>query len=283
MINKKNQRRSLILLAIATIIAIQFSACREKCRDLITEEVSITDKIRGVIVEGPWQVVVTQDSNYNSAVLEYCVSKKTKVSAQLLPNGYLHIRLSLSGNNYHDHDFRVNIQATSLEKIEVSGAAEVYPYGHFYSLGEISLSGASNVYGLMGEGNFAKIKLSGASSLQILRFDGNNIDADISGASQAYWGINVRRCSVNCSGASIFYGDGYAEETSFTGSGASNLKTFDLESENLDIDLSGASIAEVTVNNTIKGRVTGASTLKYRKATNVDVLSQGASTVMRVN
>jgi len=288
MINRKNQRKSLVLLAIAAIVAIEFSGCGKDCYEcqvFTTEELSITDKITGIIIDGPWDVTITQEDTDNSAVLDYCVSEKSKVSARLLSNGYLHIRVS-TRRNVHHNDFRATIQAASLKKIEASGAASIRTYGHFCSLENISLSGASAVNGLSGEGFFAKIKLSGASTLKDFSFDGNSINADISGASNANFdNLNLEYCKVDCSGASVFaVRKAYVPECLFIGSGASSFKTRNLESENLVIHLSGASTAEVTVNNTITGSLTGASMLKYRKAVNVSgVSTSGASKISRLD
>jgi len=286
----KKQRRSSLILLAAVFVAILFSTCikfhyNDECRNVYTEEISITGEITGVIIEGPWQVTITQDSICNDAVIEYCDSKYHKVSAKLLPNGYLHIRVSFSGNVYHDDVFRATIQAASLEKIEASGAASIRTYGHFCSLENISLSGASTINGLLCDGFSAKIKLSGASTLKGFSFDGNSMNADISGASKANLdNINVEYCTVDCSGASTFRSSGYAGECSFTGSGASDFKTLNLGSKNLNIQLSGASDAEVTVNNTIKGSLSGASKLKYKNAANVSGVSvTGASKMVKIN
>ena len=275
---------SLILLGTAFLVAVVFSACRNECRsckDLTVEELSIPKDIRGVIIEGAWDVIITQDSSENTASIEYCKGLKGKITHTLLPNGYLHIKLSLSGSQCYDGVFRANINAVCLERIEASGASDIRTYGHFCSLKDISLSGASSVNGLSCEGFAAKIDLSGASILKAFTFFGNSIDAEISGASEMRFNtIDIDYCAVNLSGASIFSGGGYAVKTIFDASGASDFKTFNLESENLDIDLSGASEAEVTVNNTIKGRITGASTLRYRGGANVSgVSTSGASSI----
>ena len=238
--------RKLILLTIALIVAIQFSACRKECENLTTEEVSITGQIQGVIIEGPWDVTITQDSTNNNAVLEYCACEKNKVSAKLQSNGYLHIKISSWSHSHCNDVFRATVNAVALKKIEASGATNIRTYGNF---------------------------------------TGNSTDVDLSGASKVTMdGISVEYCSVNCSGASTFKCSGYAAETSFTGSGASNIKTLNLVSENLNIDLSGASEAEVTVNNAIKGRVSGASTLKYKRAKDVSGVSvSGGSKIIRLD
>ena len=286
---KRDTKCSLILLGTAFLFAVVFSTCGKECRsckackDLTVEELSITNDIQGVIIEGPWEVIITQDSSKNSAVLEYCESVKDKVTSKLLPNGYLHIKLSTVGHSYCYSNivFRANINAVCLERIEASGAVEIRTYGHFRSLKEISLSGASSVNGLSSEGLAAKIDLSGASILKAFTFLGNSMDAKISGASEMRFdNIDLDYCTVNLLGASLFSGGGYAVKTVFDGSGASHFNTFNLESKNLDIDLSGASEAEVTVNSAIKGKLTGASMLKYKGGASVSgVSTSGASSI----
>lgn len=285
----KNLKSNLILLTIATIVAIQFNACKkdctnEKCRDnLTTKEVPITGKIKGVIIEGPWDVTITQDSSNNSAVLEYC--SRGEISAKLLSNGYLQIKISSLGNLYHNHGFRATIKAAALEKIEADGATKIRTYGHFCSLNDISLSGASSINGLSSEGFDLNIELCGASDLKSFTFSGNSMNTKLSDASEMHFSsIDLDYCTVNLSGASVFSGGGYADKSVFTGSDASDFKTLNLVSETLDINLSGVSVAAVTVNNNIKGRLTDASTLKYKGDANVSGVSlSGESRIIKLD
>ena len=278
-------RQKFARFAFAATVTLVFIACTKDNR-LTQEEIPITDKIKGIIVEGPWEVVVTQDDVNNHVSLEYCVGEKNRISARLLPNGYLYLKISGRGN-LGNKIFRARVQVATLEKIEASGAARIRSYDNFMSMNsDISLSGASSLNGLVVCFGELNITISGASRLKDLTFFGKSINANLSGASDLslkYGEIDFD-CTVDCSGASIFTGSkGSASKCSFTGSGASSFKARNFESDNLDIDLSGASMAEVTVNNTIKGSLTGASTLKYRKATNVNVSTHGGSKVTRVN
>ncbi|MCL2435436.1 MAG: DUF2807 domain-containing protein [Lentimicrobiaceae bacterium] len=280
----KNQTRktSLLLIIVATI-AILFSACcKEQEFDLVEKEVQISGTIKGIIIEGPWEVVVTQDSENNSATIQYNVPE-SKIRTELRSNGYLFIRVH-NVNNYNRVKLKANIKATELKNIEGSGATIIYTYGEFDTSADIILSGASKIDGFSCKGEYLSIDLSGASRVKNCTFTGNRFDAMLSGSSNAnFRNLEVeKRCKVNGSGASRFDGSGYAGETSFTGSGSSFFHTFDLESEKLDIDLSGASLAEVTVNQTITGRLSGASTLKYKKATDVRVSTSGGSKVIPV-
>jgi phage shock protein PspC (stress-responsive transcriptional regulator) len=253
----------------------------ETKNNLTQKEILITEKIKGVIIEGPWEVIINQNDTSNSASIEYDVSD-SKITTQFRSNGYLHIKVS--GNNFRKKTLNATINAAQLENIEVKGAATIKTYGQFNASPFISLSGASELTGFLCDGENAKIILSGASSMKNSSFKGKNLDAKLSGASELIiHDMQVERCKVNISGASDFKGDGNAYDLIFSSSGASSLKTFDLESENLNIDLSGASSAEVTVNQTIKGTLTGASTLRYKKAEDVrNVSKNGGSRIINV-
>jgi hypothetical protein len=283
----KNQTKfTPMLLAIAAIITLfSCTSCNNECKDLTTETLTITQTIQGVIIEGPWEVSISQDSLENSAFLEYSTSKKQKITAEVLPNGYLYLKVNSWGASNCRNAFRATVKATALEQIEGSGATIIRTYGHFSSLQKITLSGASKVNGLSCDGSTAKMKLSGASILESVTFTGYEIDADFSGASDATFdNVNLEFFKVDCSGASKLTCKGYATKTNFIGSGASTFKTLNLESENLDVDLSGASEGEVTVNNTIKGRLAGASMLKYKRATDVSgVHLSGSSRIVKLD
>ena len=289
-IQNKQTKKSLFMLTIVAIVVILFTACHKDCYEgcdgYTTETVAISGQIKGVIIEGPWNVSITQSDTDNSAELQYCSSKKVKVTSQHLPNGYLKVKVTTRGAiNIHHDDFKATIVAASLEKIEGSGACYISTFGHFGSLSNISLSGASVISGLSGDGTSLRIDLSGASNLKEFKFEGQKIDAYFSGASIGRFdNINIEEFILDCSGASNINCSGYAAKTSFNGSGASILKTLSLELENLDIDLSGASNAEATVNNKIKGRLSGASILKYKRATDVgDVHCSGSSKIIKLD
>ncbi|MCL2167618.1 MAG: DUF2807 domain-containing protein, partial [Lentimicrobiaceae bacterium] len=180
---------------------------------------------------------------------------------------------------------RANLKAEMLETIDASGAAGINIFGEFNSDTEIDLSGASHLDGYWCEGKNTEISLSGASKIKNFSFFGEYMKVELSGASQMdVKNSELNRCKVNVSGASKFNAKGFATETEFTGSGASYFYTFDLESDNLNIDLSGASNGEVTVNHKIKGNLSGASILKYKRAENIwDVNITGGSKIIKVD
>jgi hypothetical protein len=269
--NQKNQTKKVALwLTLVATVAILFSACSKNYDhyELVQKELTISGQIKGVIVEGPWEVSITQADENNSAFIEYNVPDK-KIKAELRPNGYLHLKL-YNLTNYRNVKLKANIKAAVLENMEGSVAAALYTYGQFDCATDISLSGASILDGFLCEGDYIKMDLSGSSNLKKGSFKGKRMDAKLSGASLAtFSNVEVNNCKINASGSSKFTASGYAEEADYNGSGASLFYTFDLESENLAIDLSGSSNGEVTVNHKIKGTLSGASILKYKKAEDI--------------
>jgi hypothetical protein len=302
-------------LVLAVVAAILLNACGKDSR-LIQEEVTITEKIKGIIVEGPWEMeVIMQDSVNNSALLEYNESVKNRVSAELLPSGYLHLKIA-SGGNMRKKVFRAIVNASWLEKIELSGAADIHisewyettyldvidisligssklnwgglvPSGRKVGVVNIAVSGASTFGGTTIKGSIVNAKISGASYASFSYY-GYSMEAEVSGASElSLWGSQIiNYCAVDCSGASKFEYkvNGYAGTCSFKGSGSSHFETQDFEADYLDVELSGASEAKVKVNKTIIGSLTGASTLQYKNAKDVSGVSvDNTSKIVRVN
>jgi hypothetical protein len=284
---KKN--KTYLLGLFAAIAIFLTSCCKDDhcCKDNTSTQksISINSNILGVIIEGPWEVSITQDSIKNDAMIEYPACAENKITAALRSNGYLFIRVRNA--HYHNHSYTATINATALEKIDASGAVAIRTYGHYYSDSEITLSGASSVNGFWCEGKDAEITLSGSSLMKNFSFYGKKMDADLSGASHLTMNdVILDRGKINCSGSSKFEGAGTILETTFTGSGASAFKTLKIVSENLDVDLSGSSLGEITINNSIKGSLSGASVLKYREAdgsVQVNVTTTGGSQVIRLD
>jgi len=167
--------------------------------ELIQKEIRISEKINGVIIEGPWEVTITQDDLNNSAEIEYNVPN-SKITTDIRSNGYLYLRASSLGS-HRNKTLNATIHAPSLEKIKGSGAANIKTFGVFPTACDVSLSGASKLNGLSCEGNNASISLSGASKLKNFTLDGHSVDVQLSGASLAEVSVN-QTIKGNLSGAS---------------------------------------------------------------------------------
>lgn len=88
--------------------------------------------------------------------------------------------------------------------------------------------------------------------------------ASVSGAADAELDISAENLKIDLSGASELKLSGSVEMMVIQGSGASDLKAFSLTARHVDARLSGSSDADVTANESLKARVSGAGGLTYR-------------------
>jgi Putative auto-transporter adhesin, head GIN domain len=104
----------------------------------------------------------------------------------------------------------------------------------------------------------------------------------VTGTSAVTGPIQVDRLQATASGATTLALSGQAGELQLSGAGTSRLLLTDLAVRNLDVVLSGASHATVTVNDTLAAQTNGASALRYRGNPNITrEQSSGASSIAR--
>lgn len=107
--------------------------------------------------------------------------------------------------------------------------------------------------------------LSGASRLTLEnKWTVSDGRIDLSGASDATGEVVAQRLYLDTNGASNL--DLYGEIASLNAklSGSSDIRDYDLNVDNLNIELSGSSEAFLSVDNTIDVKASGASTLNYK-------------------
>ena len=115
---------------------------------------------------------------------------------------------------------------------------------------------------LVGAPIFEKITTSGASTVKSTGLiEGENLHLTANGASNLYLSVKTTDLKINASGASEFILTGYTENIEVDASGASNVKAQQLDVINADINLSGASEAQLSVTESIDGTVSGAADL----------------------
>lgn len=133
--------------------------------------------------------------------------------------------------------------------------------------------------------NLRKLMLDGTSiakSTNALNIDSLRIDNG--GASKAELEILGGSVSTRLSGAAALKLKGSANSLTADISGAANLKAYGLKTNEVDVDASGASSAEVTANTKLKAHSSGASEILYQgKAENKEVNASGASSVSMHN
>ena len=106
---------------------------------------------------------------------------------------------------------------------------------------------------------------SGSSAIQLEdNLEAEVVNVKLSGASDFYGTMDVDQLTLKASGASHATLSGSADFFNLRNSGSSQFEDYTFVVEDLDINLSGASSAKMTVNGKIDARLSGASRLKYK-------------------
>lgn len=147
-----------------------------------------------------------------------------------------------------------------------------------------NLSGSKDIKVYVSAPAFKKFEASGASGIT-----GENtitttetIDISVTGASNARLDVKAPKVSAEMTGASHITLTGETRDLSVDGTGASHAKCFGLLSENADVDVAGASSAEVFASVNLKADASGASHIRYKGAATVSQSASGASGVRKV-
>jgi hypothetical protein len=149
---------------------------------------------------------------------------------------------------------------------------------------EIVLNGAAQgkAQGFRSDRDLA-LKLSGASHLETADLQCGGFKVDISGASNLVGSATVlRSAELVASGASRVELAGSSNEARVELSGASQARLYRLTLNGANINVSGASNAQLTVNGKLDVALSGASRLEYSGNPSLgDVRVTGASTLTR--
>lgn len=133
--------------------------------------------------------------------------------------------ISTSGSWFRNPKFRAYISVKNLEKIHASGASDIHVQG--------------------------KLKF-------------NTLKLELDGASDFKGEVEVENLDIHQSGASDITISGKAVNAKIEASGASDIKGFDLVTDYLDVDVSGASDTKITVNKEMNVKASGASDVRYK-------------------
>jgi hypothetical protein len=111
--------------------------------------------------------------------------------------------------------------------------------------------------------SLTEIASSGDASIHLAGELSGEVSVTMSGASHLDAPVGIDHGTLELSGASVATLTGSAQELSASGSGASHLALEGLSVASLDVALSGASSAEVTVEDELSYDLSGASSLRY--------------------
>ncbi|MFT6502512.1 MAG: hypothetical protein ACJASQ_002639 [Crocinitomicaceae bacterium] len=235
-------KKSILLSALLAVILLMGSCKKESVKPLgsITTETRSLTGFDALDVSDAIDVEVTFDPNVESVVVEANSNLHQYILTDVV-SGRLKVRIK---NN-------VRIKSGATIKIYVSTTF----------LDAVGISGASRV-------EFTNELIT------------SFLDLDISGASTFQGGMTVTDFDADASGASDIEIWGSSNTSKMDLSGASKITDEDFVMNDLDIDLSGASRATLTVNGVINISASGASSLDYYGTGLIDNLeSSGGSNI----
>lgn len=126
------------------------------------------------------------------------------------------------------------------------------------------------------------IDISGAVELTSdgkLTFD--KLEIDGSGASEIDLELSANRLDIDFSGASEIDLKGKVTKVNIDISGASEISAYDLETDFMNLDISGAGEARVFVNEELNVEASGAASVRYKGNPSIDTNVSGAGSVKR--
>lgn len=217
-----------------------------------------------------------------SCMINTVASKNETTSTYEVNTSYksLKVKNAIRVEYRHDIDtLQIIADSSILSKIKVNydnEGIEIYASDFRRSYSVTAIVPASK--------NLQSIEIGGASSFTS---DGEikaeKLDIEVSGASHFDANIDCQSLEVSVSGASSAEIGGKAVNANIEVSGASKLSSNGeyLNTDYADVDLSGASTAEIICNKNITGEASGASKLSFRGAAKADVSTSGASKAVR--
>lgn len=217
-----------------------------------------------------------------SCIINTVASKNEATSTYKVNTSYksLSVRSAIKVDYRHDIDtLKIIADSSILSKIKVDydeEGIEIYATDFRRSYNVTAIVPASK--------ELQSIEIAGASSFSS---DGDikaeKLDIEVSGASHLNANIDCQSLEVSVSGASSAEIGGKAVNAKIDVSGASKLSSNDeyLNTDYADVDISGASKAEIICNKNITGEASGASKLSFGGAAKADVSTSGASKVSR--
>lgn len=215
-----------------------------------------------------------------SCMISTATSKNEATSIYDVNTSYksLSVRSAIKVEYRHDIDkLQIIADSSILSKIKVNydeDDIEIYASSFKSPFNVTALVPASK--------ELENIEIEGASSFSSDKeIEAEKLDIEVSGASKFDANINCQSLKASVSGASSASIGGEAMNAEISVSGASKLSSENLNTDYADIDISGASKAEIICNKNITGNVSGASKLSFGGTAKSDVSTSGASKVSR--
>jgi len=213
-----------LILSIAALALASASCKKIKGSDTITSEVRALSTFNQIEVEDAFEVDVTYSPTQELIVVEAPDNLHEFIETNVV-SGKLKVHFTKNKNISCNDAVKIHITTADLNKFDLSEASKVV------------LNNALSTYDF-------ELEMAGASN-----FEGE---------------VNVTSGDIELRGASTAKINGTAMDAFVELKGASTLRKYEFEIETLDVRLSGASTAFLTILNSMSVELSGASTLNYK-------------------
>jgi hypothetical protein len=199
-------------------------------------------QFNAIVVSSSIDLFLSQSSTPAVAVSANDVKYRDLIVTEV-KNNTLYISYKSKGTDFGAKNLRAYVAATTLNRIEASGACDV--------------------------------KVEGS-------LKANDLEINISGSSDFKGEVTAQNLKLIASGSSDFLINGSATNLRVDISGASDVKGYDLITDYCEASASGASDINITVNKELKVKASGASDVSYKGNGMVkEVSTSGASDVKK--
>jgi len=231
---------------VAFVLLILSSACAQTTKKMVVDGAAEDRKLSGfttINVSDAFDVYISQ-GNQDAVGVSASDASATKSIKTYVAGGVLYISFEYKGrgwSSWKNNKLKAYITIKNLEKLAVSGACNV-------------------------------------SFVDPITSD--RLLVSVSGASDIKGPLKVNSLKVGASGASNISLSGTATESDFNISGACSIKSIDLVTDNCAVVASGASSIRLTINQSLKSNISGASDIRYKgTVSRFDTKSSGASSI----
>ncbi len=124
-----------------------------------------------------------------------------------------------------------------------------------------------------------RVEGSGANQIELRGVKGEKLVIELNGACRLEGEADVREVKLEMNGSSTVELEGRAELVDADITGASKLRAFDMIADTYNLEIVGASHAEINAQKEIKGEISGAGEVQYKGTPALKVQTTGASTL----
>jgi hypothetical protein len=212
------------------------------------------------------------DDNYSDLPVEVTyepapfdqIQLATSSQIRLVQSNTYKIIVNGQERDVHDTDVHVNGHQLTIEEhghIDHDQVITIY----VPEISELESTGSSSIYG---ETDFIQ---------------GRDLDIKVTGSGEIDMYIDVDHLDVNLTGSSYLYLQGFADQVDTDISGSGWVRSFGLETHQMDLRIEGRGSSEVHVDDELDVVITGSGNVYYKGHPLLDVTITGSGRVIDAN